>query len=320
MLSGASLLACGCTVLGRPLSTQQQKRDLIPFTTYDITSTFFSDANAPGTHLAKPEDPINFNTYSEIAAGPVTSPDFKTESQNSFATLDTPLKNPLTNTDTKSDVDPLIASNSGTQPDPSSEIASTIPSSLNAPDTSRFISSDTSVANTVLSWGASAEKTPWFPNGFRTSVQDMKDHKCRYRLFELSEDKGGFEVKAGPDQTPVCGAENESWGDFMKQFDQCHTGFALYRKDDATVLSLMNMRHECGTQDASGHWEKGLYCQDEVILMSFKTAWIQNVSLDFRHVESFDSIRRQSDLVGICKENLIGRTPLKSSNSRECVD
>lgn len=319
MFPGAALLACGFTALGRPLSTQQQKRDLMPFTTYGITSTLFSDANAPGTYLATPEDPINLNTYSETAAGAVTSPEFKTEGQNSFVALDTSPKNPLTNTDTKSDVDPLIASNSITKPDPSSGIVSTTLFSPDAPDTSRFVSGDTPVANTLLSqWGASPEKTPWFPNGFRTSVQDIEEHKCRYRLFELSEDKEGLEVKTGPDQKAVCGSENESWGDFMKQFDQCRPGFALYRKDDATVLSLMNMRHECGTQDTYGHWEKGLYCQDEMILRSFKTAWIQNVSRDFARVLPFDSIRRQSDLVNICKENLRGLTPLKSS--RECVD
>lgn len=325
LVSSAALLAFGCSVFGRPQNTQQEKRNLPSFT-YDIASTLLSDSNAPDTvtYPAKIEDLTNAKTNAN------TSPELKSDGQPNFVTLDTSLKNTLTDT---SDIASTFSSNSVTRPidftsifnnpGSSSEMPSANPSSPDASDISRFLSSKAPITGTLLSEGLPDSgqdlpaRVPEVPDDFEYWLQDIYNQHLRYYMFELTESKTGidFPVNSG------IGSEYHTWGGFMRGFLRLKPGFALYRKDDTTVLSIMNLARPCGVKYDEQTDEQAKDCPDERILKSFESAWTQKVFKYFKHVLSFDSIHDRNTLQGICVGNLKGLTPIDKDNPYfvECV-
>lgn len=297
----------------------------MPFT-YDIASTLPFDSTTPdtGTYSAQLEGLTNANTnanpYSKIS---LLSPDTAPDGQPNSVTVDTSPKN--TPKDTTYDIASTFSSNSVPQridlgstfnnPNSPSELPSTIPSSPDESDASRSPSSETPNTGMLLSKASpDSGQDLHLPRDFQFRVQEIHDHKARYAIFELTESKKGLVYQ------PNIGNGNEflTWGDFVDRFFQSKPGFALYRQDDTTVLSLMNLFRPCGVIfDPQAKKD----CPDERILKPFESAWVKSVQVLFKHVLSFDSIRDLDTLEGICEGNLKGRTPvLKYSGFGECVD
>lgn len=304
-------------VFGQPLSTQRKKRELAPFTTYNLASKTFSDSNVPDTSLpgeysSKLGDPNNIVTYLKTAfANPDASSEcFKSEGQSTFVPAETSPKNNPTDTDKKSDIASAFRSNPVTGPiDTISISARTDLSSAIAPDASRFLFGETPNTNSLLSWGSPVEqplakKTPGIPFDFSPKVRKLQQGLLRYGLYQFSDDNS----KLMPETE--CEAMTESWGDFMDAFDNCKSGFELHRKDDQTVLSIKNLRHECASLDEYGKLQRDLFkeplCRHEKYLYMHKLAWIERLKTVFENVQSVDETRIQEILLSTCDKYLHG--------------
>lgn len=118
-------------------------------------------------------------------------------------------------------------------------------------------------------------------------------YNYRYCIYELPPDEKTFVYKE-------CGAENSDWENVSEAVESSNPGFALYRRDDDLVLSIMNLLRECQMNFENRIWTYSQTCwPEEGILSSYKLKWVASVSTVFTQIMSFDSNRLRTTLAEI---------------------
>lgn len=308
VFSTAALLACGLLVLGGPLSTRREKRDsskdalslysnrLTTLPTLSDTSTFGKGA---------PDSPASPQNAPEVALLPIQFDDDKYAEL--AATFTSGADVPYT------PVPPLAPEDSTNQKAPANQnefgedtYAALAPAFTPSIDTiSPGVFGDTPISYIQPKFGSSVETAFGLPNSLAADLKQIAGGSYSYCIWELDYNR----LQLVPNQDK-CGA---NWADFVKAFDDSGPGFALYRKDASTALSLMNAVHECGVRDTHNSWIKGYQwmnwiCQDLEVLKTYEPQWVKAVENShlFVNVISIDSIRNDQTLNGIYENYLQG--------------
>ncbi|MCJ1464778.1 hypothetical protein MMC07_003391 [Pseudocyphellaria aurata] len=318
VFSTAALLACGSLVLGGPFNIRREKRDTnqdaFSFysdwpTTLPLVATLptLSDTSTFGP--GKPDSPVSSQGAPEIALLPIRFGDNKDAELAATSTSgayvpDTPVP-PAVSEDSTNQKDP--ANQNGFGEDTHAKLASAL--TLNTVTNSPDVFGVTPITSSQSSIGSSYETAFALPNSLAADLDQIASGAYRYCIWELN-----YERRNLVRNNNKCGAK---WSDFVKAFDDSGPGFALYRKDannrkdPKTVLSLMNVVHECGVLDANNNWTKAYQwmnwiCRDLEILKTYEPEWVDAVKHTFANVISIDSVRNDQTLNGIYKQYLKG--------------
>lgn len=255
MLSGISLVACGISVFGRPLSTTLDIRDS------DQIPSLLNTPDWMGNAISfLPTD----TSSSETSFGPSYSPQGPQE------------------------VNPNVATILGSDSAPTWKLGfdDTLTKQLGSDDTSTDLFG--SGGNMVPGTGSTLEIASGLSTGhILKELNEMKQQSWQYCFYALMAGDNGLESKK-------FGARDASWDEFSGQFPYFRSGFALFKRPDGNVLSMMNLVDGC----VSGEVGRG-YCKNsENALNSFKPQWDNVVGQVFSMIP-VGAVHSPSDLKSI---------------------
>lgn len=283
VLSVSALLTCGFLAFGRPLVTRRERRGLNQKFSL-LQNRDRTSADAP--YMLSPATP--------------------------FPALPDPDLNPVSTTSS-----PVPAITNEEIPLPGTQYTSLLPTlsdeyfktaSASASDLFTPVSPEVGksefstdqygfghnlISDTLPTTTRSSSETSPIPASLQQTLQDMMEKKYRHCIYELSLDEKTFLYKE-------CGDEISNWENFSDAVENSDPGFALYRRDDDLVLSIMNLLRECQMNFENGIWTYSRTCwHEEGILSSYKSQWVASVSTVFKHIMSFDRIRLPKTLAEI---------------------
>lgn len=245
-LSGAAFLACGSSVYGRPLSTQQKRRgfdqnssdlgvaDLEPITPLYTGLQTSSGQFSPGTSMVfvPPSSPVILDT---------STTNFETHILG-LITPDSPPSEQTTRFGT---------------PRPYADV---IGPYISAAPIANAVSPDVISQSQPAS---SSETVPGISANLEGILLTMGDNAMTWCFFELTNDRVSLSATT----------DNSKDLKFKDVFIQASPGIALYHKG-SHFFSVMNLHNRCTTKDKDGKLS-GLIkdCQDEQILANAQTPW-----------------------------------------------
>ena len=203
-----------------------------------------------------------------------------------------------------------------TLPDTYPEIAYAFPPSLLAPDTSllpadinpKIWSTQTGFdgITSLPSIESGIEIAYEAPEDLRGRLESMVNGEAKYCIYELSSDKRRLTFK-------MCGEKGSNWVDYSGAFDDSYPGFALFRLKSDSILSLMNLRHDCQTTNESRQWVYDLSsCENKKnsqVLHSFKQGWEASLNEIFTNVISLDDINDDTSLNAVGAQYIYSKHP-----------
>lgn len=276
MLTGAALLACAFLVLGRPRSTQREKRDLMPVSPFSIVSTFHPstkpyDSSFPDFNPTSPTD-LNMG-YSPL------------DLSNSDANLKTALL---------PDESPAVLK---TPQNPQSKTFKTGPSSpigsIGSPKLTQKSSTDSlALADqpdlTSESWKYSSVSTEIASAPlliYKKTLEDLQKGTLQYCVWELLPGRSGFIPPECPSGT------TSTLEEFQTVINDSNPGFGLWRRGPNIVLFRINVVHECESKHYDGRWYSDEVCQDGVGQVRNSIVLLYNHQLRYSLVEVFGIIQ-----------------------------
>lgn len=311
ILAGAAFLVCGFSVFGRPSSTRRQIGDMFqgaPSLNWPLTPYTLASASSSST------------ADGDTSVPPQVQPDVPTSligsDGNAHTSLITDASHVLLTPGTEPNVQTTPIDFGGI---PFPKLATAITPNPGTYDTTTFSAGDTSatspppeIAETAFAFSD--------PELLRARFQELHRRVSSYCLFELSDNRN--------DIVPIepCGDPQDTFGEFIKDFDQHKPGFALWSKRQDEVYSFMNVHNDCQIPNTNPSWningrDTGTGGCVEGDLFSIKSKWIDLIHLEVATVTSFDSIRTDQELQAICKAHLVGftfRSP--EEHFRVCID
>lgn len=140
----------------------------------------------------------------------------------------------------------------------------------------------------------SQSETFTVPPAVQATFPSLKTH--RYCIYEISPNRKTLHFQ-------YCGTSSY-WGAFATALQDSKSGFALYRLEDGTIVSITNLLNECRSKNSNLNWVTVDSCasgDDQNILDSFQYAWINSIKgkLGVQDIDSPDPVRTDTDLAYI---------------------
>ncbi|MCJ1466185.1 hypothetical protein MMC07_004804 [Pseudocyphellaria aurata] len=293
VFSATTWLTFGTSVLGGPLSLQQEIRDFdqgaLSFGAVLPTTASLSDARdtsldtstdelhpSPGTPPA-PAFPLDQPENLPVPVGP----------GGNYATLATAFA--LDAPDTPA-LPKFQSKNSAYTTNPTNpttfvgfdgqNLAKLTSASASGTDTLLNSFGDTyTIPNTQSGIGTSVETAMKLPETLDSQVRSIAKGEYAFCFWVLSDDKKGIDTVG----VQNCD-DSRSWDDFTKLFKSTSPGFALYNINQNTILSLMNVVHDCEIKNRDPllnyvYWEPEdqFGCSDRGTLKGLEPGWVNAV-------------------------------------------
>lgn len=300
VLSGAISLACGLLVLGRPLTTRQLLGDSPPDSlgTPDLQGKSFKTNLGPFW-----TDPLPGSSTGFVNSVP--SPELATPVELAFSNLGSDSAVQIAKTPQPIDLsDPVEL---GTSPSNTVGLPSRFPPAIADaspggnpgltpgntynPDASPGGNPVLTPGNTYnpLERPSQTKKVDPSSIDFGSTLEELHD-KYVYCFYKLDSRTGIGPANCGS-ETPNQSAKS-LWNQFTSAFDQHDfVGFALYRLEDDTVLSIEMVQRKCRTKAKLGvHDSHTLVdCGEQVrTLNKLEYDWIEMIKIEFPNVAARD--------------------------------